>query len=263
MLRSLDELIGYEIQATDGSIGTVKDFLFDDTGWVVRYLVADTGTWLPGRKVLIVPDALGLPEWQSRAFPVDLTRQQVKDSPDLSKDQPVSKQHEVNVHRHFAWNPYWLAYTGYEGPLAAPVADAIPEAAAEVAEDAESAGDPHLRSAKEVKGYHVAAADGEIGHIEDFILDEDGWILRYVVVDTRNWFPGKRVLQSVDWFDSVSWTERTVSVNLDKETIRNSPVFDPERPVNREDETILYDYFGRPHYWKDVARKVGTTGGWW
>jgi uncharacterized protein YrrD len=262
MLRSLDSLIGYGIQATDGPVGTVRDFLFDDQAWVVRYMVADTGKWLPGRKVLIVPSALERPEWDRRSLPVALTRRQVENGPDLSEDQPVSRQHEIDLHHHYAWDPYWLAYAGADGAAPFPLTDA-PAHPPESSPAAGTPRDPHLRSGKEVEGYHVKATDGEIGHVEDFILDDEGWVIRYVVVDTRNWLPGKKVLVSPEWFDAVSWAAQKVTVDISREGVRNSPSYDPSRPINREDEGILYDYYGRPAYWQEVLEKTGATVGHW
>lgn len=262
MLRSLESVIGYDIQATDDLIGKVKDFLFDDQAWVIRYMVADTGRWLPGRKVLIIPAALDQPSWENYALPVKLTRQQVEESPDISEDMPVSEQNEIDLHRHYSWDPYWLAHTGQVGPMAFPPA-APPESDSQTIPPVGSRGDPHLRSAKEVAGYHVAATDGDIGHIEDFILDGEEWIIRYVVVDTRNWLPGKKVLVSPEWFEAVSWADRKVFIDMDKDRVRNSPPYDANRPVNREDEGVLYDYHGRPAYWKTAIEKAGATVGHW
>ncbi|WP_316977052.1 PRC-barrel domain containing protein [Shumkonia mesophila] len=258
MLRSLDGLIGYGIQATDGPIGTVKDFLFDDQAWVVRYMVADTGKWLPGGKVLVVPSALEHPEWDRRSLPVKLTRRQVEEGPDIGEDQPVSHQHEIDLHHHFEWDPYWLAYAAAEAATPFP-----PAVAPESPQMRPTRGDPRLRSGREVEGYHVKATDGEIGHVEDFILDDEGWVVRYVVVDTRNWLPGKKVLVSPEWFDAVNWTDQRVVVDISREGVRNSPPYDPSRPVNREDEGVLYDYHGRPAYWKDVLERTGATVGHW
>jgi hypothetical protein len=118
--------------------------------------------------------------------------------------------------------------------------------------------DPHLRSTKEVIGYHIQAVDGEIGHVEDLIVDDEEWFLRYLVVDTRNWLPGKAVLVAPGWAKRVDWVKRKVHVDLPQEAIRDSPEFDPSRPVNREYEVRLYDYYGRPHYWSRLQEQ-GTS----
>jgi hypothetical protein len=240
MLRSIESLVGYTLRARDGEIGQVHDFYFDDQTWIVRYLVADTGNWLVGRRVLISPFALRQPDWAGQAFPVNLTKEQVKASPPIDTDKPVSRQMEEELHLHYGWPPYWGAA---EGLVAAQMmAQATEQAAGRE-------GDPHLRSVREVSGYRIQARDGEIGHVEDFIAKDETWTIRYMVVDTRNWLPGKKVLVAPTWIDEVDWARESVHVGLLRETIQNSPEYDPSLPVNREYEVRLYDYYGRPKYW--------------
>jgi hypothetical protein len=241
MLRSVKDLNDYSILATDGEIGRVSGFYFDDQTWTMHYLVADTGPWLFGRKVLISPLALGQPDGTMRRFPVELTKEQVKNSPDVDLDKPVSRQYEVELHEYYNW-PDWRTPTS--GQLNTRFK--VEEQVVRVAE-----GDAHLRSTNEVIGYHVAAIDGETGHVEDFIVDDETWIIQYTVVDTRNWLPDRKVLIAPRWIDWVNWAKRQVHVNLHRETIKNSPEYDPAAPVNREYEERLYDFYGRPKpkYW--------------
>lgn len=239
MLRSIDELIGYTIEARDGDIGKVSDFLFDDEKWVIRYLVANTGNWLVGRKVLISPAAFyGKPRWENEKFPLVITKQMVEESPDISKDEPVSRRKEAGIVAYYHWPIYWYPVvqkgTGGEGK--------------HEAQDEES-GDSHLRSVWEVEGYHIEARDGSIGHVADFIIDDERWEIMYLVIDTRNVLPGRKVLVSRLWIHEVSWVGSKVAVDLTKEAIKKSPEFDPSAPVNREYEEVLYDYYGRPKYW--------------
>jgi hypothetical protein len=243
MLRSAKSLHGYTIQAIDGDIGKVSEFLFDDQFWTVRYLVVNTGSWLMERRVLITPAALGQPSWEPQRFPVMLTREQVEKSPDIDTDRPVSRQQEVALHAHYGWLPYW--------DMAVPLGSApipVPQPAMEVDEIGEQ-GDPHLRSTQAVMGYYIQARDGDIGHVEDFIVDAETWTIRYMVVDTRNWLPGKQVLVSPWWITEVSWDTSRVRVHMERQAIKNSPPFDPATPVNRDYEEQLYDYYGRPKYW--------------
>lgn len=243
MLRSISEIIGYNISATDGEIGEAHDFLFDDQEWNVRHLVVDTGKWIPGRKVLIAPVALGEADWTKRRLPVSLDRETIEHSPSVDTDKSVSRQQEIELFRYFSWTPYWGA--GLMGPYTQPAAVAVPEEpGAEVAK-----GDSHLRSVRHVKGYHISAADGEIGHIDDFILDDSVWVLRYAVVNTRNWLPGRQVLISPWWFKDIDWGAKKVATDLTQDEIRNGPKFDPTQSVNREQEERIYDYYGRPKYW--------------
>jgi sporulation protein YlmC with PRC-barrel domain len=245
----MNELRGYRLLATDGKIGSVEDFLFDDQNWTNRYLVADTGHWLPGKLVLISPVSLAKPDWREGVFPVRLTREQIQNSPGIDTHKPVSRQHETELHRYYGWPAYWAAYAGPESEMeTAEVAAASYEARRQAAVRT-SEGDPHLRSIREVTGYSIHASDGEIGHVEDFIVDADNWVIRYMVVDTRKWLSGKEVLVAPRWIREVRWDERSVHVDLSKEQIKHGPPFDPTQPVNREYEVQLYDYYGRPKYW--------------
>jgi len=242
MLRSLKELYGYTIRAVDGDIGKVDEFYFDDHRWTVRYLVADTGNWLVGRRVLLSTACLGWPDWEKRVFPVTLTKEQVENSPPIGVDEPVSRQMEKELHGYYGWRPYWSITAA---SVAVPVTTRRKEEAMEEA-------DPHLRSTREVIGYHIQANDGGIGHVDDFIAGGEDWVIRYMIVDTRNWLPGRKVLVAPTWVKRVDWAKRDVYVDLSRETIENSPEFDPSAPVNREYELRLYDYYGRPRYWTKV-----------
>ncbi len=241
MLRSMKSVFGYHIQATDGSIGRVHDFYFDDASWTARYLVADTGKWLPGRRVLLSPAALDEPAWETATLPVRLTRQQIQNSPDVSTDEPVSRQKEMELSQYYTWPIYWGAPEIGPAMVPPPVAEHPPAE--------KQHGDPHLRSAREVIGYTVHARDGEIGHVEDFISDDKSWILRYLVTDTGKWVAGKKVLIAPQWVSTIRWEDQAIHVDLDREGVRNSPPYDPHEPVNREHEIRLYDYYGRPRYW--------------
>lgn len=237
MLRSASRMRGYKIAAVDGIIGKVADWYFEDRSWAVRYLVADMGGWLPGRRVLLSPSALGDADEDAGSIPVGLSSEQVRKSPASYTDEPVSRQHEIALQQHFGWPAYWTAGLG----MAAPVEPAPISGAG--AGTARASGDPGLRSLKEVTGYTIHATDGEIGRAEDFIVDDEEWLLRYVLVDTGSWLPGEHVIVATSWVGGVSWAERTVFLNLTQEAIRNSPPFDASQPVNREYEAKLYEYY--------------------
>jgi hypothetical protein len=240
MLRSLKELQGYTIRAVDGDIGRVHGFYFDDLKWIIRYLVVDTGTWLPGRLVLLSPTALGRADGKSFVLPISLSKSQVENSPPIEADQPVSRQKESELHRYYGWHPYWSGTA---------VGLAVHAKQLEEENIEEGWGDPHLRSSREVIGYHIQARDGEIGHVEDFIADDDAWMVRYMVIDTHNWLPGKKVLIVPAWAKEIDWVEKKVHIDLKRDTIKAGPEFDPSEPVNREYEIRFYDYYGRPIYW--------------
>jgi hypothetical protein len=246
------------LRATDGEIGAIKDLYFDDQTWAVQYLVADTGGWLTGRKVLISPQSAGRPDWDAGVLGVALTRKQIEDSPPISEDEPVSRQAQTRLGAYFNWGAYW---TGYLGPGLAGVPPAARSRDEEAATDARA--DPHLRSLKEVLGYAIQASDGEIGHVEDFVVQVDGWALRYMIVDTRDWLPGRKVLVSPAWITDLDWVRAHVAVDLPTESIRNAPPFDPSRPPQRDYEARLHEHYRKPAYWgaePQQPRQAGRGG---
>jgi len=249
MLRSIKEIYNYVLQAEDGEIGRCKDFLFDDEHWTVRYMVVDTGKWLLGKKVLISPISLGEPDWGSEHFPVRLTKKQIEEAPGLDEDAPFSRQHEIRWTRHYGLPYYWEG-SGVWGKAGYPNALFIKKELEVMSEEIADAVETHLRSAIEVSGYHIRATDDEIGHVQDFILDDETWTIRYIVVDTRNWLPGRKVLVAPPWINSVDWAENRVNIDLTTEAVKNSPEYDPSAPVNHEYEVRLYDFYGRPKYWE-------------
>jgi hypothetical protein len=248
MLVGINKLHGYVIRATDGEIGKVDEFYFDDASWRVRYLVADTGNWLTGRRVLLPVTALGPPSRESHCLTVSLTRKQVEDSPDINTEQPITRRQDEELRRHFGWAYSWAA----DPLLGDPTFSSTPapmSAAMALEESPEPHGDPHLESAKDVIGYHIQAVDSEIGHVEDFLVDDRGWVLRYIVVDTGNLLSGKKVLIAPEWVEKIEWTEAKMYVGLTRDRIREAPSFDPTAPITRDYESQLYDYYGGPKYW--------------
>lgn len=249
MQRSLKQIIGYSIGALDGEIGKVHDFLFDDQAWIIRYLAADTGKWLPGRRVIISPVDLISADWMHSVLKINRTREEIEKSPPIEADMPVSRQMEEKLSKHFAWPGYWppvspAAGLGTPGPLSQ--AD---HSTRKEENNKDDHGDPHLRSAREVTGYYVLTTDGEMGHVEDFIVEDELWIIRYLVVDTVNWWPGKQVILSPHWVHDIKWNSRQVEFSMSKAMLEAAPEFDPLKPINREYEITLYDYYGRPYYW--------------
>jgi hypothetical protein len=244
MLRSARDIFGYRLQASDGEIGKVEDFFFDDQSWVVRYLVVRTGFFPENRRVLISPRALGRPDWNTRLLPVLLTKKQVSSSPDIDVDRPVSRQHELSLHNHYNWIPYWDAYAGPGslGPMPAFPAE-------EKREDTPVKGDTHLQSMRDVAGYLVMVTEGEIGKTEDFIIDDEDMKVRYIVVAIEHNRAIKKVLVSPEWIKSIEWPQNSINLDTNRKTVLESPVYDPSSPVNRECEEVLYDYYGRPKYW--------------
>ena len=254
MLHKATTLQTYQLDSLDGEMGRVKDFYFDDQSWGIRYLIADTGTWLSDRKVLISPHALLSAMRKEKNISVSLTKAQIEDSPSLDTDKPVSRQFEENYHGFFGWPGYWAGSfpmaAGYPMGGTVPAMMVVPEMSSTLTEEEKESWDPHLRSTKEVLTDKIEAKDGSIGHVDDFIIDEEHWIIRYLVIDTVNWWPGKKVLVSPKWIERISWEESTVFLNLTRDAIRSSPEYTDEALVSREYETGLYRHYNIPAYWE-------------
>lgn len=253
MLRSLKEIFGYHLLAEDGEIGKVKDFYFDGKEWSIDYMIADTGPWILGRKVLISVYDLGNADWMSKKFSVPLTKKQIEESPPIEEDKPVSRQYQNRLHQYYNWMPFWYYPVGVRGRQLPPFTSRgyyIPDPVKDdvhVSDD--HTRDPNLRSADEVFGYHIHAIDAEVGHLADMLLDDQIWMIRYLIVDLGNILPGKKVLLSPTWVEEINHSQQTIKIDLHKSTIEKSPEFDPNQPVNREYEERIYDYYGRPKYW--------------
>lgn len=248
MLNKSKTLVGYSLQNTDGqTIGRAKEFYFDDRHWTIRYLVADTGNWLTGRQVLISPYALVAVNAGNQNIVTDLSKKQIESSPSLESDKPVSRQFEQAYYGYFGYPMYW------GGPFSWGAYPYLMRDREQwnQASKGEKAWDPHLRSTSGVTGHHIQASDGEIGHVEDFIIDDETWAIRYLIVDTHNWWPGKKVLISRQWIERVSWNERKVFINLSRESIKQSPEFTKESLVSRNYEIGLHDHYKRNGYWVD------------
>ncbi len=93
------------------------------------------------------------------------------------------------------------------------------------------------------------ATDGQIGHVEDFIIDDETWAIRYLIIDTQNWLPGKKVLLSPRWIESVSWDESKVFVSISRKAVEQSPEYTEESLLTREYETGLHKHYNRQGYW--------------
>ena len=245
MLINAKSLKGYKLDSKDGEIGKVKEFYFDDKHWAIRYLVADTGNWLIGKKVLISPYAMVAVNIEAENIDINLTKKQVEDSPSLSSDKPVSQQFEVAYYGYYGYPMYWGgSYMWGDYPY-------IMRDSKEWKSDnkKEKSWDPDLRSTHEVTGYHIQAADGEIGHIWDFIIDDETWAIRYLIIDTQNWWTGKKVLISPQWIERVSWDDSKVFINLSSEVIKQSPEYFEDNLLTRDYETKLHLHYNRQGYW--------------
>ena len=253
MFRNVNDLTGYALRATDGVIGEVEDFYFDDEDWAVRYLVVDTGRWLSGRKVLISPLAIRHPDWMGKLLPVSLTRAKVRSSPDIDTRRPVSRQHEATYLRYFGY-PYYWGGAGLWGMGAYPDGMTTERGFTEemkARRDSETrpADDSHLRSCSVLIGHHVHAEDGDIGHVHDLLVDDRSWAIRYLIVNTSNWWGGHQVLVAPNWIESMSWVDARVTVDLTRKAIEEAPAYDPAKQLDREQEEGMHEHYGRSGYW--------------
>jgi PRC-barrel domain len=245
MQRSVNDLTGYRINAKDGELGKVVEFYFDDLTWSIRYLVVETGNWLLEKKVLIPHAALSFTDWKSKSFQVNLTMDQVRNSPDFESEKTVSRQHEMELFQYYAFPFYWEDGFYIQGVGMLPIIPNMRKKS--IKEQDESAlqlnEDPHLRSTKKVKGYYINANDGEIGHLQDYIVDDEKWNICFLVVDTNNWLPGRKVLISPYWINRIDWDESKVFVNLSMDSIKKSPEFDSEQPVGKDYGKVLFNHY--------------------
>jgi uncharacterized protein YrrD len=253
MLRNVKELRGYVIRATDGVIGAVDDLYFDDDTWAIRYLIVDTGSWLSGRKVLISPLAIGQPDWMGQQLPVSLTKARVEHSPDIDTRKPVSRQHEAEYFGYYDY-PYYWGGSGLWGMGSYPGSLTVERAIEDGMKKRRTspkhkADDCHLRSCQFVMGHHVHAKDGDIGHVQDFLVDDHTWAIRYLIVDTSNWWGGHDVLIASKWIEAVSWSEAKVKVDLTRRAVRDAPPYDAAAQLTRQQEQAMHEHYGRPGYW--------------
>ena len=248
MLSKVKTLKGYSIQSTDGeTIGKVKDFYFDDRHWTVRYLVANTGNWLTGRQVLVSPYSLISINNDHQDIVTDLTKKQIEKSPSLDSHKPVSRQFEDNYYCYYGFPTYW---SGQYPWGAHPYIDRDRNKWGQVSPEAK-AWDRHLRSTHAVIGYYIEALDGDIGHVEDFIVDDETWTIRYLIINTGTWWAGKKVLVSPLWIEQVRWADSKVSINLSRQTIKESPEYTDDALVTRDYEISLHGHYNRKGYWVD------------
>ena len=253
MLRSINDILTYPIEALDGSIGKAKDCLFDDSSWTWRHLVVDTGKWLPGKKVLVSPFHLDQPDvgFQKHKIHVKLEKEQIGNSPGLDADAPVSRQYEMELAHYYNHAPYWLMTDAFHPATPHEIQNTVEDdqnnkSFKRHSKQLKEIEASTLRSANEVCGYQIDAKDGEFGFIDDLIMEDANWTLHYVVVSTRKWLPGRKFLIDIDWIQTFDWKNSLAMVNLDRDGIESSPVYDPEEPINRDYLNNLYDFYGRP-----------------
>jgi sporulation protein YlmC with PRC-barrel domain len=235
MKRSLKSLSLYSLGAIDGEIGKIKELYLDDESWNIRYWVVDTGDWLPKKKVLIAVQSLLDPDWDNDIFETNLTLDQIKNSPDIDTDKPVSRQQEVKLNEHFSWQNYWFLSSTDKVKAALPT-----EAYAN-----NTAGNPHLRSSDALIGYQIQTSDGPIGHLNDFIIDTDSWSISDLVVDMGTWLSSNKVLLPVHTVGGINWFRKDINLALEMQEIKKAHPYDPNSAVNEVGDGTFLDFYGR------------------
>ena len=264
MIRSSKEFDNFQLLATDGEIGHIKGLYFD-ANWSSRYFVVETGSWLERRRVLISTSAMGKSEGDRNLIPVRLTREQVRNSPPLDTSRPVSRHDETALNTYYGWSPYWsqtgiaslggvvhpsMVYadspsgalgSGF-GTVSGPT---VPDPAfgAGIRSEGAEPGVGGVHSTHETIGYRIDATDGAVGHVEDFLFEDAGWSIQFLVVDARNWLHGRKVLVAPAWIQGVVWGEARIAVDLSRDPIKASPEYAPYRPYTAEEAVRLHDYY--------------------
>jgi uncharacterized protein YrrD len=251
MKRSLKKLEGFTLRETDGEIGKVEDFYFDDQSWTIRYLIVRTGGWLSERKVLISPSVLQQADWDNKEFPVKLTKKQIENSPDIDTEKPVSRQQEEQLASYYPWEGYWGTDVDEHGAgiFGMMPSELYQSGNVQVQNPqnnvSDEHSDPHLRSADELKGYAIHTTDGQIGKVDDFIIDDRNWKINFLVVDTGTWLDRDKVLLSTKWITGVKWDNSVVIVNISTDAVQNSPDYDESQLNDNLYEKNLYNHYGK------------------
>ena len=226
MLWDVSTIRKYEIEASDGSIGSLSDILCDDATWKVRWLVVDTGTFLPGRKVLVPPSLVTSLDRELGKVSVKLDKASIEASPPITSDEPVSRQMEDRLSVHFGWTPYW------DNDLNGSQAPSLDNASS------------HLRSLDTMRGYQIRATDGAIGSAADFLLNDNDWSIRYLVVDTGTWWPGQKVLIAPQSIGSISSADEAINLLVDQAKVKSSPANSQAMTVDGKYEEKFLTYYG-------------------
>jgi uncharacterized protein YrrD len=256
MFKKLRDLERFRLAAEDGEIGHVADLYFDDDCWAVRYLVVATGSWLFGKKVLISPNAVDVIKWDSQCIKMNLSMEQIKNSPDIDTDRPISRQQEAEYHLYYNFPPYWGGVALW-GRYSEPGASADKADTEQTQADQAHGGrwDSHLRSAKEVRGYRVMAIDGQVGHVDNFLMDPDNWAIRYLIVNTGGWLKKHEVLVTPKLTDRVIWAEAQVNINASRELIEGAPHYTEGEEIDRDYEERLFAHYTTHPYWEEGEQR--------
>ncbi len=241
-------LKSFDVVGKDEDFGSVDDALIDEKDLTIRYFTVKTGNWFSGEKMYISPASIESINVNDEVITTDITKEEAENAPRLEGRELIDRTYETNFHTHYGLNPYWTgpgvwgtSFTARELAAQQPVAMPEPE------ED--SKGEPEIYKAKDIIRYEFAAQDDSFGQVEDLLIEEDSYKVRYFVIDTRKFFGGKKVLISADWVENIDWIKAQIQTNVTKEQVENSPEYLPEIPLSREMEVDLYSYYNRAPYW--------------
>jgi sporulation protein YlmC with PRC-barrel domain len=241
-LRRIRELTEMTVLATDGEIGGIQEVYFDDRNWSVRYLVVKAGGWFLSREVLLAPAAVAEINDVHRTIKAALTKGQIRQAPSIEAAKPLSREYEEAYFRHFQWAPYWEpGPTEWGGSVPFPETPPLP---IDTTLPADAPKNPHLRSSSEITGYEIQGVNGAVGHVEDLVLDDETWAVRYLEVDTGSWLSGKKVLLQTMRIERINWAGRSVAVMLDKRVIESAPIYDPSKLITPAYEVQLFTHYG-------------------
>ncbi|MEO8923756.1 MAG: PRC-barrel domain containing protein [Caldimonas sp.] len=265
----MNDLYEFKVTGSNGPIGVVKDCFFDDRAWTIRFFVVEMDASLGGRKVLISPMAIHVLDWAAKTLAASLTRERVKASPDVDTSKPVSRQHEVEQFSYYGYPSYWgeaqlwgggpkfgMSLDGYQDvglPAEAWVQERFADKLAKL--HRERGDDPHLRSCRAIERYYLHATDGDIGHVESLLVEDEAWAIRYLVVNTSDWWLGHQTLIATPWITDIDWLDATVSVDLTRQTIKEVPAYDPNALPNPDQERALFDHYERPDHANMIAAR--------
>jgi hypothetical protein len=275
MLYSTHAITKVKLRSSDGAFGDIKDVYFDDISWIVRYLVVDIGTWNASLLVLISPEALTHFSEDDKAFHTELTRQQIAESPPFDSEKTVSRQHEERLSQYYGWNPYWTTPMGaypWPGIYTYPPfsqesegmdrwqSDSLPPTVARELEARIDQGkdeEIHLRSFNEVRKYGLRATDGDLGILEDLLIEPETWRITHMIADAKRWWPGGEVVIDRGLIQNIDWYEQKIEVLMSRDEVKNAPPYDRDQGITEAYQQALSQYYLR---FKDRTLRMPPGG---
>jgi hypothetical protein len=234
MQLNINSLLGFSLSATDGEVGKIEETYFDDRNWAIRYLVVKTGQWLSGRKVLISPLAFDRSKWKGGTFPVNLTKKQILNSPDVDTGRPLSLQHTKSLNEYYRWQPF------IDNGFYAPVHCDQPDLTEKPSVNSSSADNIHLRSTRDTRGFRIYAKDGEVGFVSGFIVEDESWKIIYLLVVAKSIFGDQKILISVHDIMKIKWNESKIYLDISVKAVEQCRTFDASTFIGHEMVTTVF-----------------------